>query len=195
MTNPPLISGFSSTSWVSRRKPALVLLQAKRSVQARVTSGLCNPPLNPSLTPKTSSATSEGRLLKQERARWGKLTNVTPKDNKKMSAIEVGGSVTSLQQGTENTMRDERNKEPWLMGENLAVKGAESSFRCQRLPGHLPAGWRGPGQKGYPPLLCFAVSDTLNSACLSEDRLSSYQLPSTQIYQAGNTTTYQYQHI
>lgn len=34
-------------------------------------------------------------------------------------------------------MRDDRNKEPLLAYENVGVRRAESTFRCQRLPGHL----------------------------------------------------------
>lgn len=36
-------------------------------------------------------------------------------------------------------MKDDRNKKALLADENVGVKGAESTFRSQSLPGHLPS--------------------------------------------------------
>lgn len=107
----------------------------------------------------------------------------------------MSGSVARLDQGTENIVRDDRSKEHLLTCEKLGVKGAEAHIRCQRLPGHLPAGWEGAEQRGCPSLPHFAALHTTNSARLSEGRPSLYQVLSAQIYQAGNMTSYLYTHI
>lgn len=72
----------------------------------------------------------------------------------------------------------------WELREQNPLSGAKG---CQDI---CPAGWEGPGQKGYPLLLNFAALHTPNSAHLSEDRLSLYRLLSAQIYQAVNMTSY-----
>lgn len=92
MMNPPLTSMSSSTSQVTQRNLHLVLLQIKKPAQAQVTFGISNPLLNPNLTPKTRGATSGGSLPKEERGRWGKLTNMTLKDDRKTLHLRQEGN-------------------------------------------------------------------------------------------------------
>lgn len=140
MMNPPVTSMFCSTSWVSERNLHLVLLQTKKPVGARTAFSISNPYPNPKPRPTTRSVTDSLSRTQGDGECW----QVWPWKIMKKNIIFEAGIIKKKWKFCQTQTRNWKHYERWqeqrifLTCENFEFKGSEFTFRCQKLPEHLP---------------------------------------------------------